>query len=438
MTRLVAQINSRSDKAQILASSSKKAIYDTALSALTTLDSTQSEVDSALAALQNLLPTNSGVAIAADSAILTPQATLVGSLATLTVTQGELQKAMLAAAAQNTKTVTVSPIIDSAALQVTLILTAEGVSSLALGGTSLLLQTPFGTVTIAAEVFAGLPSDEVQLSFAKTESLDDELIRTISVTAGGKPVTNFGGTLTVTIPLTELAADTQYTALDALGAPLAAQLDTTAKTLTIPLTKAGQVRITAVKKAALLFSDVPDTHWAYTYIATLTEKGIIKGMTETVFAPEQKVTRAQFLTLLMRMSGEKSVVYQGTFSDVSSDDWFSGAVAWGIKAGVTKGISQTTFAPDAEITREDMAVMLLRFTSYMKYSLPTYDAAAFTDRDTISQYATESVRILQQAGLLSGKGENKFLPQDFATRAEACKLIAMLDQMGITPKKAAA
>jgi len=178
------------------------------------------------------------------------------------------------------------------------------------------------------------------------------------------------------------------------------------------------------------FSDVPSTYWAYDYIADLAAQGVLTGKTATLFAPGDTIKRGEFIVILARLSGETLPVYTGTFGDVSASAYYAQAVAWALTHGITTGTSANAFAPEALITREDMTVMLIRYAAYMDFDLPrTYTAISFIDQNEISAYAAAAVTAMQQAGIIEGRGYNLFAPKANATRAEAAKMIWMLDDL---------
>lgn len=174
------------------------------------------------------------------------------------------------------------------------------------------------------------------------------------------------------------------------------------------------------------FEDVPETHWAKEYIDYLSSRSIIKGKDEKHFAPNEKVTRAEFVMLLYRISGEKVEDFTTEFTDVNKEQEFNEAIAWAVKAGITNGMGKNLFAPNKEITREQMAVMLVKFAAYMKAELAqVQEKATFVDNDKISNYAKESVAVMQQAGIIQGREKGNFAPKDAATRAETAKMLAV-------------
>lgn len=173
------------------------------------------------------------------------------------------------------------------------------------------------------------------------------------------------------------------------------------------------------------FADIQD-HWAFKYISALIKKGIIKGKSETEFAPDDYISRAEFVTLLYRIGG-KAVELSGNFTDVNDGDWFAEAVAWAYAAGITSGVSETSFAPDECITREQAATFIVRFAEYINCILTeAAEAAEFADAESVSEWAKNSVKLMQAAGIISGKENNMFAPNDETTRAETAKMLILM------------
>ena len=178
------------------------------------------------------------------------------------------------------------------------------------------------------------------------------------------------------------------------------------------------------------FEDVPKDHWAIKAISYLVDRGIIEGRDSEHFAPNEKITRAEFISLLYRMSGQKAEKTMVTgFEDVKADFWFNDAVAWAVEAGITNGVDAKHFAPNQAITREQIAVLLAKYAEYMGLTLEMQgDKVVFKDNDKVSTYAKEAVSTMQQAGIISGREDGKFAPKDEATRAETAKMLAIFLQ----------
>lgn len=176
------------------------------------------------------------------------------------------------------------------------------------------------------------------------------------------------------------------------------------------------------------FTDVPNNHWAAQYINAMVNKGILNGKTANVFAPNDPITRAEFAAILSRMSGEELPVGNSIFGDVSANAWYAENVAWAVNAGITNGVSEKNFAPNDKITRQEMVVMIMRYTEHMNKTLKLQnEPIVFADNAKIAVYAKDAVNALQQAGVIGGKGNNIFAPADNATRAEAAKMLGVLE-----------
>ena len=180
------------------------------------------------------------------------------------------------------------------------------------------------------------------------------------------------------------------------------------------------------------FTDVADGFWAKEYIDALSAKGIIGGKTATSFAPNDTITRAEFVKILAGIAGaDVSSVATSDFTDISAGAWYAPYVAWANLNGVAKGDSGK-FSPDATISRQDIATMLYRYaTDIAKQNLPDKVAAVdFADSGEIADYAKTAVQKLQKTGILGGKENNMFEPAATATRAEAAKMISIFINLG--------
>ena len=151
----------------------------------------------------------------------------------------------------------------------------------------------------------------------------------------------------------------------------------------------------------------------------LAQDGIVKGVSESRFAPNKKLTRAEFLSLLMRgiqVTGKNELPM-----DVDVSSWYATEVAKAVAAGV---ISTDAFRPNDFITREEMCQMLVKGYEYAKGTIEQGDVASFTDRSLIGDFDTVSKAYT--LGLMQGRDDGSFGPQSGATRAEAAVLLHSL------------
>ena len=176
------------------------------------------------------------------------------------------------------------------------------------------------------------------------------------------------------------------------------------------------------------FTDVPESRWSYPYIQQLYDAGVVSGTSATTFEPTAVVTRAQFVTMLAGLQGADVSAYtSGRFTDVPANAWYAPYVNWAADNGVVYGVSDTEFAPNDEITRQDMAVMLCRYAEQFGIQLGTgTPAVTFTDEADIAGYALPAVQALQRAGVISGMPDGSFRPRDTATREQACVVLCLL------------
>lgn len=173
-----------------------------------------------------------------------------------------------------------------------------------------------------------------------------------------------------------------------------------------------------------LFDDIPAGHWAANAIKRMAAKHIAKGVSDTSFAPERSVTRAEFTALIVRALGLE-LKDTNHFTDVVAGSWYASAVAAASEAGIVNGMSATLFEPERTITREEMAVMLLRaYERLQAVKSDLSEAAQFTDHASISSWASASINTVFELGLINGRGNGRFVPQGKLTRAEAIQAIA--------------
>ncbi|WP_311195571.1 S8 family serine peptidase [Planococcus sp. 107-1] len=173
------------------------------------------------------------------------------------------------------------------------------------------------------------------------------------------------------------------------------------------------------------FNDTQN-HWARTQIEALANRGIIAGKTATTFEPESKLTRAEFAVLLARSLELPLQEYQGTFKDVgSSKAWAYPGIEAAARAGIVAGKTDGSYAPDAPITREEMAVMAIRAVEFQNPSLLKNlgKPHQFSDANRIGGYAKDAVSKAYALGIITGRAGNKFDPKANTTRAETAVIL---------------
>ena len=163
-------------------------------------------------------------------------------------------------------------------------------------------------------------------------------------------------------------------------------------------------------------------HWAEKEILTAGECGWMNGVAESVFAPDEILTRAMFVTVLYRLE-EQPETAEGRFADVEKDSWYERAVAWASENGIVKGVTETEFAPDAQITREQIALILFRYAAYKALDVTAAGTLTFTDADKLSQEGRAAVLWASENAMLAGFPDGSFVPDGAATRAQAAAVL---------------
>ncbi|KAB2332643.1 S8 family serine peptidase [Bacillus mesophilum] len=179
------------------------------------------------------------------------------------------------------------------------------------------------------------------------------------------------------------------------------------------------------------FKDVAK-HWAKDEIEVLASRSIINGKTSGSFAPEEDITRAQFAALLVRSLNLPASEEQGSFKDVSANHWAASDIEAAYAAGIISGKLDGSFAPSENITREQMAAMLIRAVEYKDASLleGLKPSASFKDADRINSYAKEAIDQAVALKLLNGNSNGTFGPKKNTTRAQAAVVLyRMLDAL---------
>jgi uncharacterized repeat protein (TIGR02543 family) len=177
--------------------------------------------------------------------------------------------------------------------------------------------------------------------------------------------------------------------------------------------------------AHLIFNDVPADAWFHDYVTMVYHFGLFRGTAPGQFEPHINMSRAMFVQVFANLEGvDLSTFTSPDFSDVTAAHWGAPAIAWATQAGIIQGMGDGTFAPDAPVTREQMAVILDRYATANSINLPSGQASPFSDAWNISDWAIDAVESIQAAGIVRGRDDGRFDPQATATRAEVAAIFA--------------
>ncbi|QHI71386.1 S-layer homology domain-containing protein [Aminipila terrae] len=270
------------------------------------------------------------------------------------------------------------------------------------------------------------------------EKVGNRPIFDFNLTVGDKKISNFANNVQVSIPYTAAESENVngivvYYINDSgnLQTVKDCKYDSKTKILTFSTNHFSNY---AVGYNNISFDDI-SKHWAKDQIVYLAARDVVKGVNNAGFAPNDKVTRAEFVQILANLSGADLSKYDDSkFKDAKKGVWFANSAAWAAETGLVTGNSNNdgtvSFNPNESITRQDMAVILSRYMTKIeqKKLSEVNKEVKFSDKDQIGSYAESAVAELQKAGIISGKTAYNFAPKENATRAECSKMISVLMQ----------
>ena len=170
----------------------------------------------------------------------------------------------------------------------------------------------------------------------------------------------------------------------------------------------------------LNFTDVSSSDWFFKGVEYVVDKGIMSGVSENQFDPSGKLTRA----MLVQMQSRPACDAENAFIDVPVGQWYTDAVIWANDAKIVSGMGEGLFAPNMEITREQMVAMLYNYAKYKGYDVTaSADLSTFADNASVSAWAQPAMQWAVAEGYISGMGDNQLAPQGTATRAEIASVI---------------
>lgn len=176
---------------------------------------------------------------------------------------------------------------------------------------------------------------------------------------------------------------------------------------------------------AAAFEDVKPSAWYYEAMTFMQDRGIVQGYPDGTMKPEGKMTRANFVVALSRGAQDlKPPASEQIFTDVLPTAYYYEMVQWAYANGIVSGVNATEFRPHQSITREQAVKMLYAYVSALGRDLEAAPSGKmFTDRDSVSSWATEAMDWAVDTGIVNGDSQNRLLPQKEMSRAELCMML---------------
>ncbi len=391
--------------------------------------------------------TNPTTTVSGSTATTTVTPTVLGGTATGSVTTSQmsdaLDKAKAAAGTNGTPNVKIQIDGASGASSFGTIIPRSSMQALVNGNAgALTLSGPAGSVSFEADALktiSGAASGDVTFNVAKTDSaqLSDAVktlvgnhpVFTFSVTSGGSTISQFGGSVTVSVPYIPAAGeDTNaiviyYIAADgALTMVPDARYDAATGMVIFTTTHFSTY---AVGYNKVNFNDVSGTAWYSDAVTFLAARGITSGTTATRFSPDATLTRGQFITMLLRAYGISSDTNPtDNFAD-SGSTYYTNYLAAAKRLGISTGVGNNMFAPEKAITRQEMFTMLynaLKVIGQLPQGSSGKTFSDFTDAGQIDSWAKDAMTLLVKTGTVGGS-DGKLTPLSTTTRAEMAQVL---------------
>ena len=314
-------------------------------------------------------------------------------------------------------TVVIAPVIGGDVTKTEVKLPASAVSTIASKtNAELKVATPVADVTISNDSLAGLGNQGAEIAVTAEKSEDGGV--DVAVVVDGQRVENVP--IKAAIP-TPCGPGTVAKIVDANGNVISTVRKSSAsgdgQTMNVPLDGSAKVVFVDGGKS---FPDVPETNWAADAVAFASSHELMNGVSESSFSPSAPMTRGMLAVVLHNLEGNPGASYKGGFSDVTGSAWYAGAVQWASEKKVVTGLSDGVFAPDSPITREQLVVMLYRYMG--EPAVSGSSLGRFSDSGNVSGWASQAMSWAVANGVVNGSN-GALNPQGSATRAEVAQML---------------
>ncbi len=315
--------------------------------------------------------------------------------------------------------------------------------------TSLSIETGVGALTFdpkAVDAISGSSggvgvtvsiskSDASSLSDENKSLVGDHPVYNLSVTAGSKSISSFGGgSVTVSIPYEPKAGeDTSKLAVYYIGSDgkaiemEGAYYDAASGSIVFTTNHFSSFAIVYGRQKS--FADVGESDWFFAAVKYVSQRGLMEGVTSSAFGPDSEMTRAMLVTVLYRMEGKPAVSAQNGFSDVKEGEWYTEAVKWASANKIAAGYGSGAFGTYDSVTREQMAAVLYNYSKHKGYDVNKSAAlSSFSDTAELSSWAENAMKWAVSEGLINGTSADRLSPKGTATRAQVATILMRFNE----------
>ena len=352
--------------------------------------------------------------------VATPSVSVSGSTASSIVSSSMGSEIVSQAQENNSDTVIIAPEMSGSVDRTEVTLPSSTVERIGTEtNASLTVSTPVAQVTIPNGGLADLASGSGSITVA-AEAEGNTV--SVEVTSGGETVSAVIGGITVTVPADATTPGTVAVLVLEDGTTEVIRKSVAGEdTVTIPLDGSATVEIMDNRKT---FVDVPADSWYAGAVAFVSSHELFHGTSNTTFTPNGGMTRAMLAQVLYNLESNPDTEVEASFTDVAADAWCADAVAWAQTFGVIKGVTATSFAPNTQITRQQIAVMLYRYAKALGYDLTGgASITGYADAAQVGGYAVEAMEWATGNGLIQGLSNGTLNPKGTATRAQVATIL---------------
>ena len=364
---------------------------------------------------QPSLPVSTSGASSGITTTASPNAAISGDTATSVITSAIAQEIIKQATANNSGEVIIAPVVRADVTKTEITLPAAVLSEIEQKtNAGLIISTPHADVSFQNSGLSTLSNrQDVVVATERTGNALE-----LSITVGGQPMERVPGGLILTAPVDYSAPGTVAVMVREDGSREVIRKSVANEdTITIPLDSPAKVEIIDNAKA---FTDVSADSWAANAVAFASGHELFSGTSSDTFSPDLPMTRGMLAMVLHNLENNPAQPVAGMFSDVTSDAWYSEAVAWAATRGIVSGYGNGLFGPGDNITREQLAVMLWRYSGS---PAATNKELHFSDAGEASNYALDALLWAVEDGIINGKGGGILDPKGLATRAQVAQML---------------
>ncbi len=418
---------------------------------------------------------SSNVGIAGDKTTnINPEASIdKDGSAIANVTVKEITDALKKAKDEEAKSITITPLNTGKATSITIALPVDSAKEIAKAELGVNVDTKQGSLVIPDKALASIAGQaggiDIRINIegkdTKAETVkttvDNALaqaaaslrgaaetlfanacVTEVTITSNGKEISSFGGhELTINLPVNSknftkdetykvivVSADGTVETISGkclrMNGGLFVQVKVSHLSTFIVLNEKEQVE---AAKLTMNFADVTEANWFYEAVKFVYEAGLMNGESDTLFKPQGNLNRAMLVTILYRLENQPEVTESNKFTDVAAGQWYTEAVIWASANGIVNGYEDGTFKPTANVSREEMAAMLMRYADFKGVdTAATKDISGYKDANQVASWAQQNMAWANSAGLIQGDENNNLNPQGKATHAEAATILMRL------------